>query len=248
MVKLFREFADLDITKERMEVAPTAHYTMGGIKVDAETCATNIKGLYAAGEVTGGIHGANRLGGNSLVDILVFGKIAGSEAAKYAKKTRLGDIDKKEIQEEHKRITKPFNKRGIRPESLKQELQEIMWENVDIIRDEKKLKKALQEIKKLENKIKKIGFFGNLVYNHNWMSYIDISNMVLVAKLVVESALIRKESRGAHYRDDYPKTDEKWKLNIVCKKLNDRLMFSKSKIPPLSEGIRLLLNVKENKY
>ncbi len=242
MVKQFKEFADLDITKEKMEVAPTAHYSMGGIKIDTETCSTKIKGLYAAGEVTGGVHGSNRLGGNSLMEILVFGKIAGRSAAKYAKKTKLTGIDNKEVEKEVERITSPLNKKGIRAESIKEKLQGIMWEKVGIIRNEKDLQEALREIKKLKSYVKKIGVKGDLRYNHGWMSYIDIHNMILVSELIIMSALTRKESRGGHYREDYKKTDKEWELNIVCKKIEEKINLRKEKVPSMKKELRSILN------
>ncbi len=234
MVDQFWEFAEIDITKEKMEVAPTVHYTMGGVRVDAETCASRVKGLFVAGEAASGVHGANRLGGNSLADILVFGRRAGIAAAQFVKTETLKKLDKKQIDDEYKKINSYFKlKSGTNPFTLKKRIQEIMWNNVGIERNEKLLKEALFEIKKLEKDSKRMFAPGDLKFNPSLITAIDIEKMLVIAEAIIRSALSRKESRGAHYRQDYPKQDNKnWFANIICRKnINGKMILSKSKVP-----------------
>ena len=240
MYMQFKEFAGIDITKEKMEVAPTTHYFMGGIKVDPETNSTNINGLFAVGEAAAGVHGANRLGGNSLADLLVFGKYVGINAAAYAKKVNLEKISENEIKEEIKRVSGFINANGTNPYSLTEKLRKTMSENVGIVRNEQNMQKALSIILDIKKEYKNIGVEGNLQYNPGLLQCLELHSMLEISELLVRGAIMRKESRGAHYRSDYPKKDRKWLKNIVFKKNEDKLesyTFSPPEIPPYLKEI-----------
>ena len=236
----FETYAGVDITKERMEVAPTAHYVMGGIKVGID-CRTSVPGLFAAGEAAAGVHGANRLGGNSLADILVFGKRAGIYAANYASKISYCAIDKKLIDIQIKKIELPFKTNGENPSKIKEKIQELMWKYVGIARTEKGLNMALSALKR----IKSIQLHAEspFKYNHSWIEAIQIPGMLTVCEAIIKSAILRKESRGAHFREDFPRSDDKnWLGNIVCRNFNGQIKLDKidvQKLPPEME--RLLI-------
>ncbi|MGH9106511.1 MAG: fumarate reductase/succinate dehydrogenase flavoprotein subunit [Acidimicrobiales bacterium] len=214
MYHQFKELADVDITKEPMEIGPTCHYVMGGVEVDADTQASIVPGLFAAGEVAGGMHGANRLGGNSLSDLLVFGKRAGEHAAAYA--GQLGasrpHVAEGDLAQAAEDALAPF--RAGRPEenpyAIHQELQETMQDLVGIIRVEEELKEALDKIATLVERAAGASVEGNRQYNPGWHLALDLRNMLLVSEAVASSALERQESRGGHTRDDYPMTDPYW--------------------------------------
>ena len=233
----FLEFAGVDITKEKMEVAPTVHYQMGGIRVDPETCETSIKGLYASGEVACGLHGANRLGGNSLSDILVFGRRAGMAASSYAKNAASKELSNEDIDKEIARILSPFNNtNGANPFELKEKIADIMWKFVGIVRNEADLAKGLEEIRKIRLDSKSVQAKGVRAYNQSWADSMAVWNMVLDCETIIMSALERKESRGAHTRSDYPKKDnEHWLVNIIVK-LKDSMttheLVPVAKMPP----------------
>lgn len=243
MIAQFKEFAEIDIKKEKMEVAPTAHYMMGGIKVDTENSMSSVNGLFAAGECVSGVHGANRLGGNSLADILVFGKRAGEFAALYAENIEFKESSKKDVVREFERITIPFkNKTDIKPQALKKKIQYIMWEHVGIVRNEDRLSKALKEIEKIKSLSKKVSVSGGLKYNHEWIDAMDVQNMDLICEMIIRSALYRKESRGAHYRSDFTKKDDtNWLVNIICKNIRGTMSLSKSKVPETPSNLLKLL-------
>ncbi len=232
MYKQFKDFLHLDISKQRMEVAPISHYSMGGIKVNHSTGETNAKGLFAVGEVTSGLHGANRLGGNSLAETLVFGKLTGKFISKFVKKNKLLNLVDKKVDKAKNEIEKILKtKSNVKSEKLKFKLQETMWEHVGIIRDKTGLLKALDEIEKLKKYVKKVGVINNLKKNQHLIDVLDLKAMIVCAEAVVKSALMRKESRGAHYRKDYLKLNNKlWKANILCKKNKARIKFYKNKI------------------
>lgn len=232
MYKQFLELANTDITKARIEVTPTAHYTMAGIKVDPVTTETKVKGLFAAGEVTGGLHGANRLGGNSLAETFVFGRRAGLFASRLAKRSNLDKIEPREVAKEYKRITLPFAKKHkIIGHLLKEKIRELMWEYAGLKRNEKNLRVALKEINRIKHLAKRISVSGHLKRNHAWVDFLDINNMLIVCEALIRSALMRKESRGAHWRSDYlEKNDKNWKVNIVCRKVDGRMILQKVKV------------------
>jgi succinate dehydrogenase / fumarate reductase flavoprotein subunit len=220
MYHQFKELAEVDITAEAMEIGPTCHYVMGGVEVDPDTAASRVPGLYASGEVAGGMHGANRLGGNSLGDLLVFGKRAGEAAAAYASgvgPTRPGVADA-DVAAAARSALAPFDiEGGENPYSIHHELQEAMQDLVGIIRREHEMQIALKTIEDLEQRCRALSVEGNRQYNPGWNLALDLRNMLLVSKAVALAALERKESRGGHTRDDYPMTDyDFWgKRNVV---------------------------------
>ncbi len=230
MYDQFKKLADIDITKEPMEVGPTTHYVMGGIKVDADSQMSTVPGLFAAGEVAAGLHGANRLGGNSLSDLLVFGKRAGEYAALFAKENAYGTIDEKLTREIVDTVTKPFEKtNGENPYQLQYDLQEMMQDLVGIVRNEEELLKAKSELQKLNERAKNVQVIGNREYNNGWHTAMDLLNMLTVSEAVTISAIQRKESRGAHFREDYPdKNDQVGKFNSIIRKgVNGEMEVSK---------------------
>ena len=223
MYHQFMKLADIDITKEAMEVGPTTHYIMGGVRVDAETQASTVPGLFAAGECAAGLHGANRLGGNSLSDLLVFGERAGAHAARFAKDHRTARIDQAQVDEAARRTLAPFEHEvvgdGVGPYRIQHELQEMMQELVGIVRREEEMRRALEELAKLRERASRVRVDGNRAYNPGWHTALDLSALLTVSEAVARSALERRESRGAHFRDDLPKPDSAFgKLNVVVKK------------------------------
>ena len=220
MYHQFMELAEVDITKEPMEIGPTCHYVMGGVEVDPDSAMSKVPGLFAAGEVAGGMHGANRLGGNSLGDLLVFGKRAGEYAASYAKDLGAGRpaVAESDVDQAGAADLAPFNSEaGENPYSVHLALQEVMQDLVGIIRTEAELKAALDKIRDLEDKTASVSVEGHRQYNPGWHTAIDLHNMLLVSEAVAKAALERKESRGGHTRDDYPMTDNDFwgKLNLI---------------------------------
>lgn len=209
------QFLDVgvDIRKEPMEVAPTAHHFMGGVKID-ENGQSSVENLFAAGEVTGGVHGANRLGGNALADTQVFGERAGKAAAENALKSENG-LNQEFVEKEKKRIGSKIKKGKISPQKLKKELQETMWDNVAIIRSEQSLRMALRVISHLEMQLDDMEVFDESKFNRNLQDALEIENMIETAKMVITAAVLRQESRGAHYREDFPETREDWRKSIV---------------------------------
>jgi fumarate reductase (CoM/CoB) subunit A len=207
----------IDLKKSRVEAAPTAHYFMGGVRIN-ERCETNLAGLYAAGEVTGGVMGANRLSGNSLADITVFGAIAGEQAARYAQHTAHVTADDAEAEREYRRLSGLLARgSGERtPYDLKQEIREVMWEKVGVIRSEASLSAALDDFKRLESELPKVGIEQNgWKYNLELNAYLEAENMLLVGQAIAASGLVRKESRGAHYLEDCPEKDDAYWLTSV---------------------------------
>ncbi len=216
MYDQFLEFAGIDITKEKMEVAPTVHYQMGGIRVEPETGESSIKGLYAAGEVACGLHGGNRLGGNSLSDILVFGRRAGAAAASAAAGFDLPAISEPEIEKEIDRMLSPFSPgAAANPFLLKEEIAKNMWKHVGIVRNEKDLKAGLEEVQRLREVAATVRAKGGRTYNQSWLDALQVWDMLLGCEAIIRSALERKESRGAHARSDFPGKDDKWLVNII---------------------------------
>jgi succinate dehydrogenase flavoprotein subunit len=219
MYHQFKELADVDITKEPMEVGPTCHYVMGGVEVDPDTEESIVKGLYAAGEVAGGMHGSNRLGGNSLSDLLVFGRRAGHNAAYYAHRTQNArpSIDEEHVRRAAKAALAPFEiEGGENPYTIQKDLQDVMQRLVGIIRKADELEESLVEIEKLKERAKKLQVEGTIQYNPGWHLAIDLTNMLIVSECIAKAALERQESRGGHTRDDFPGPDDSWgALNLV---------------------------------
>jgi succinate dehydrogenase / fumarate reductase flavoprotein subunit len=218
MYHQFKELGDVDITKEPMEVGPTAHYTMGGVRVDPESQESRIRGLFAAGECAAGMHGANRLGGNSLSDLLVFGRIAGLFAAKYAKSSSLLGLDEGELDEASREALAPFNRvEGPNPFLLHEDLKDKMQLYVGIIRSEEDLKKGLEHLERLKDASSRVHVGGNRHFNASWHQAVDMRNMLIVSEAMARAALSRKESRGGHAREDFPEMDKGHfsKVNVV---------------------------------
>jgi succinate dehydrogenase / fumarate reductase flavoprotein subunit len=219
MYAQFKELAEVDITAEPMEVGPTCHYVMGGVEVDPDTAQSVVPGLYAAGEVAGGMHGSNRLGGNSLGDLLVFGKRAGEYAAAYAAGlgTNLPSVHEDDVTASSARALAPFNNEGNENAyALHQTLQATMQELVGIIRTEAEMQKAIDAVAQLQMRIDHVYVEGHRQYNPGWHLALDLRNMLVVSESIAKAALERKESRGGHTRDDYPMTDEFWaKQNVI---------------------------------
>ena len=229
MYHQFKELAGVDITKEPMEVGPTTHYIMGGVRVDPDTQMTTTPGLFAAGECAAGLHGANRLGGNSLSDLLVFGKRAGEFAAKYARETPAGKLSEEEINAIANWALAPFerdaNKTGENPFQIQSALQDMMQELVGIVRTDKELDVALGKINELKERSARAGSPGNRGYNPGWHTAIELNHMLTVAEAIAVAARERKESRGGHFREDFPnKSEDFGKINISLKKTSSGTM------------------------
>ena len=244
MYHQFKELGDVDITKEPMEVAPTCHYVMGGIEVDADTQASIVPGLYAAGEVSGGMHGSNRLGGNSLSDLLVFGRRAGENAASYvaslSTRPRVSDVD---VQAATDEAVEPFANPGSEnPFAVMKDLQEHMQALVGIIRKQDELERALKEIERLKERAKNVSEQGTgRGYNPGWHTALDLRSMLTVSECVARAALERKESRGGHTRDDYPGTDPEWgKLNLVLRERRGSIDINRQPLPQMPDELKAL--------
>jgi succinate dehydrogenase / fumarate reductase flavoprotein subunit len=221
MYHQFKQLADIDITQVPMEVGPTTHYMMGGVQVDPESQMSSVSGLFAAGECGAGLHGANRLGGNSLSDLLVFGKRAGEFAARFAKESAkersVGRIPMDQVDAAAKKALEPFERgaAGENPFAIQHELQGLMQDLVGIVRQEAEMEQALEEIAKLKLRAAKAGIAGNREYNNGWHTALDLDNLLIVSEIVTRAALERKESRGAQFREDYPEKSEEWgKYNL----------------------------------
>ena len=231
MYHQFKQLANLDITREPMEVGPTTHYAMGGIRVDGDTQATNVPGLFAAGECAAGLHGANRLGGNSLSDLIVFGKRAGEFAAMYAKENAAGQVNEAQVEAAAREALAPFE-RGAKsggtadgPYQVQHELQSMMQELVGIVRREDEMTRALDGIGKLNQRAGQVAVYGHLEYNPGWHTAIDLKHLLTISEAITRSALDRKESRGGHFREDFPNKDTAAaKYNIVILKGSDGSM------------------------
>lgn len=232
-------YAKVDITKERIEVFPTAHYMMGGVRCNPETFMSSVPGLFAAGEAAGGVHGANRLGGNSLADILVSGKIAGEAAARYARVSRpvRGSIER-----EQKRIESLLKRDGRPPFSVIGNLTRLMEDSCGIVRNEASLKRALAELKRLRKQSRRIGAPGGLKYNLTLVNALEAEGMILVAEAIVRSALHRQESRGAHQREDFQERDDRrWMANTLCALKKGRIEVSTAAVPAIPGRLRRLV-------
>jgi succinate dehydrogenase / fumarate reductase flavoprotein subunit len=248
MYHQFKELADVDITKEPMEVGPTCHYVMGGVRVNADTTASTVPGLFAAGEVAAGLHGANRLGGNSLSDLLVFGRRAGLHAAEYAKAhTGTLTVDMGQIEDIANTLLAPFNNNGgENPYSIHADLQNCMQNLVGIIRTEKELQQALKDIAVLKERLKKVSVEGHRQYNPGWHLALDLHSLLSVAEAATLGAIERKESRGGHTREDYPDADPQFgKVNIVIRKKNGEWTLAQEPLPEMPGELKALFEEKK---
>ena len=235
MYHQFKQLADIDITEQPMEVGPTTHYAMGGIHVDPDTQMSRVPGLFAAGECAAGINGANRLGGNSLSDIVVFGKRAGEYAAKFAKENALGQVDPAQVEAVANEAVAPFARSGgENPYSVQRDLQEAMQHLVGIVRNESEMREALEKLQVLRERAKSAGVTGHREFNPGWHTALDLKPLLTVSEAITLAALERKESRGAQFRDDYPDKDERFgKVNTMIEKRADGSM--EVRLEPLPE-------------
>jgi len=243
MYHQFKELAGVDITREPMEVGPTCHYVMGGVRVDADTAQSTVRGLFAAGEVAGGMHGSNRLGGNSLSDLLVFGRRAGLYAALYSKD--FGGtlvVDSGQVEQAARQMLAPFERPGgENPYAIQSDLQDTMQALVGIIRNEADLKDALKRLDVLKARAAKVRVDGHRQYNPGWHTALDLDSLLTVAECSAVAALERKESRGGHTRDDHPYTDDTWgKVNVVLRLRDGRIQVSREPLPEMPPELRAL--------
>jgi succinate dehydrogenase / fumarate reductase flavoprotein subunit len=243
MYHQFKELADVDITKGPMEVGPTCHYMMGGIRVDAETAKASVAGLFAAGEAAAGLHGANRLGGNSLSDLLVFGRRAGLAAAEHANKISATPSDSGQIEEAAREMLAPFErKEGESPYAIHRDLKETMQNLVGIFRNKEDLLRALEELEKLKERAGRLSVEGSRLFNPGWHLAQDLKAMLTVSEAVTRSALAREESRGAHSRIDHPGVDPTWgtKNNVIVRE-GSAMTLRQSPVPDLPGDLKQLV-------
>jgi succinate dehydrogenase / fumarate reductase, flavoprotein subunit len=246
MYHQFKQLAGLDITKEPMEIGPTTHYMMGGIRVDGDSQMSTIPGLFAAGECAAGLHGANRLGGNSLSDLLVFGKRAGEHAAAFARKQPEAPVNAAEVDAAANRALEPFGRdtgAGESPYNVQHDLQLMMQDLVGIVRREEEMRQALEGLARLRERVAHVAVPGNREYNPGWHTALDLGNLLTVSEAITRSALERKESRGGHFRDDYPeKNPEYAKFNILLRRGNNGAMIlSREPIPELRGDLKSVI-------
>jgi succinate dehydrogenase / fumarate reductase flavoprotein subunit len=246
MYEQFKNLADIDISQEPMEVFPTIHYVMGGIKVDAETCQSNVPGLFAAGECAGGLHGANRLGGNSLSDLLVFGRRAGEGAAEYVKSNGYStEIDSSQIDAEKQRVLEPLERQeGENPYELQQLVQEAMMVHANLMRNEESLQEGLEKILEVKERVPNVKAQGSTLFNPGWHAAQDIRYLTQISEIIVRTALERKERRGAQWRLDYDgPSDELGKINfIVTKGELGEIDIERREITPMPEHLSRLFD------
>jgi succinate dehydrogenase / fumarate reductase, flavoprotein subunit len=252
MHEQFLKLADIDIAREPMEVFPTVHYTMGGIKVDSETCATNVPGLFAAGECAGGLHGANRLGGNSLSDLLVFGRRAGLGVAEYVEQSTHGtEIEEREIRTEIERVLDPLEKLegDESPYLMQQELQGAMMEHANLMRNEESLKEGLGKVLALKDRLVNVKVGGTRLFNPGWHTAQDIRYLIQISEIILRTALERNERRGAQWRLDYDGPDEELgKINFIVKKNGQgEVGIERREIQPMPEHLASLFEEEKAK-
>jgi succinate dehydrogenase / fumarate reductase flavoprotein subunit len=244
MYRQFKELGDIDITREPMEVGPTTHYIMGGVRVDSETQMSRVPGLFACGECAVGINGANRLGGNSLSDLLVFGKRAGEFAGKYAREHGATQIDAGQVEEAARWALAPFERQGAEgPFQIQQDLQEMMQDLVGIVRREEEMQRALEGLAALRERASRVKVTGNREYNPGWHTALDLHNLLMVSEVITRAALARKESRGGHFRDDYPDKDARFgKFNYVARKGPDnQIQLEEATIPEMPAELKQII-------
>jgi succinate dehydrogenase / fumarate reductase flavoprotein subunit len=246
MYEQFKNLADIDISKEPMEVFPTIHYTMGGIKVAPETCETNVPGLFAAGECAGGLHGANRLGGNSLTDLLVFGRRAGEGAAEYVKSNGYStEIEDSQLDTEKRRVMEPLYRRdGENPYELQQLVQEAMMEHANLMRNEESLQEGLEKILAIKERVPNVVAHGSTLFNPGWHAAQDVRYLTQISEIILRTALLRTERRGAQWRLDYDgPDDELGKINFIVKKDEQgEIGIERREIPPMPEHLARLFD------
>lgn len=248
MYHQFKQLADIDITKEPMEIGPTTHYMMGGVRVDGDTQMSDVPGLFAAGECAAGLHGANRLGGNSLSDLLVFGQRAGKYAAEFARKHGAGTVDTGQVEQAAGDALQPFHRDpSENPYAIQHQLQDMMQDKVGIVRQESEMLQALEGLSQLRQRAGKAGVQGNREYNPGWHTVLDLPHLLTVAEAITRAALERKESRGAHFRDDYPGKEESYsRFNIVIRKgAEGGMQVGREPLPPLNDDLKAI--IEENK-
>jgi succinate dehydrogenase / fumarate reductase flavoprotein subunit len=245
MYHQFKELGDIDITKQPMEVGPTTHYIMGGIRVDSDSQMSTIPGLFAAGECAAGINGANRLGGNSLSDLLVFGKRAGEYAAEFATKNKRSSVDTSTVQRSIGEALQPFDRPAgsENPYTVQTALQDMMQALVGIVRTESEMQQAVQELARLKDRAARAGITGHREYNPGWHTAIDLKNLLTVSEAIARSAIERKESRGGHFREDFPdKNPEYATFNIVTRQRPDGSMeVRRVPLPPLPPELKQII-------
>jgi succinate dehydrogenase / fumarate reductase flavoprotein subunit len=245
MYHQFMQLANIDITKTPMEVGPTTHYIMGGIRVDGDTQMSSVPGLFAAGEVAAGLHGANRLGGNSLSDLLVFGRRAGQFAAKFAGDRPKANPASSDADAAIQRALEPFDRAtgAEAPYAIQYDLQQMMQKLVGIVRQESEMVEALEIVRSMRSRAAKVGVQGNREYNPGWHTALDLDNLLTVSEAITLAAIDRKESRGGHFRDDYPdKVAEYAKFNIVIRKAPDGSMqLERRPIPSLPAELAAII-------
>ena len=244
MYHQFKQLADIDITKEPMEVGPTTHYMMGGVRVNADTQMSDVPGLFAAGECGAGLHGANRLGGNSLSDLVVFGKRAGEFAAKFAREQGAGQVNSSQIEEAARFALAPFERQSAEGAyQVQHDLQGMMQDLVGIVRRKEELERALDSIGALNARAANVAVYGNREYNGGWHTAMDLPNLLTVSEAITRAAIERKESRGAHFRDDYPSKDEDYgTFNIVVSKGSDgEMRVTREPLPPLAPELKQVI-------
>jgi succinate dehydrogenase / fumarate reductase flavoprotein subunit len=253
MYHQFKQLADIDITTTPMEVGPTTHYVMGGIRVDGDSQMSTVPGLFAAGECAAGLHGANRLGGNSLSDLLVFGKRAGDYAAKFAKERGAVAIDKGAVDDAARFALAPFERAGSGngaadgPYQLQYKLQDVMQDGVGIVRRDAEMRKALDAVLAMKQEAERVSVPGNREYNPGWHTALDLRNLLTISEAVARAAIDRKESRGGHFREDFPDKDPSFgTFNITLSKAADGSMhLERVPIPPLPAELKAI--IEENK-
>jgi succinate dehydrogenase flavoprotein subunit len=244
MYHQFKQLGDIDITAEAMEIGPTTHYMMGGVRVDGDTQMSDVPGLFAAGECGAGLHGANRLGGNSLSDLLVFGKRAGEFAAQFAKKSGAAAPDNAQVEEATRQSLAPFERgAGESPYAVQHDLQELMQSKVGIVRRQEEMEQALDGVQKLWERSKHVSVSGNREYNPGWHTALDLHHLMTVSEAITRAAMERKESRGAHFREDYPEKSEAFaSFNLVIRKAaSGEMQVIREPLPPMTDEMKKII-------
>ena len=244
MYHQFMQLAGVDITREPMEIGPTTHYMMGGIRVDGDNQMSTVPGLFACGECAAGLHGANRLGGNSLSDLIVFGKRAGEYAAKFATEHGAVSVDEAQVKAAEREALLPFERQSNEgPYQVQDALQETMQDLVGIVRAQHEMEQALERLEELKKRARCVGVRGNREYNPGWHTALDLKNLLTVSEAITRSAIERKESRGGHFRDDYPEKDAGCAtFNLVVRKgAHGEMQMAREPIPPMPEHLKAVI-------